>query len=52
MCEKLVKSWNAFILITRCKLNSLVSVVSKLRKTYEMGKEVAKANMEKIKFIE
>ena len=42
----------AEILRPRCKLNSLESDVSTLRKTYEMGKEVAKANMEKIKFIE
>ena len=52
MCEKLEKAGKAVILRPRCKLNSLESDVSTLRKTYEMGKEVAKANMEKIKFIE
>ena len=49
---KLEKAGKAVILRPRCKLNSLESDVSTLRKTYEMGKEVAKANMEKIKFIE
>lgn len=51
MCEKLEKTGKAVILRPKYKLNSLESDTGKLRQTYEMGKEIAKENMDKIKFL-
>ena len=51
LCEKLEKTGKAVILRPKYKLNSLESDTGKLRQTYEMGKEIAKENMDKIKFL-
>ncbi len=51
LCEKLEKAGKAVILRPKYKLNSLESDTGKLRQTYEMGKEIAKENMDKIKFL-